>query len=91
MAPSILVQIYFSLLVAAVFGALYLTTIAFAILHLWGPPKHQYFYAVALIAYLAHSSIIAALRTQARHKMWLLIVLAFEIDKAEAQAGWEPL
>ena len=82
---------HFSLLVAAVFGALYLTTIAFAILHLWGPPQHHYFYAVALIAYLAHSSIIAALRTQARHKMWLLIVLAFEIDKAEAQAGWEPL
>ena len=82
---------HFSFLVAAVFGALYLTTIAFATLHLWRPPQHRYFHAVALIAYLAHSSIIAALRTQARLKMWLLIVLSFEIDKAEAQAGWEPL
>ena len=80
---------------AATFGALYLASITLAILHLWPPwqqqqqqQQHTFFHVFAAVAYLAHSFIIAALRTQARPQLLLFMVFPFETDKAETRAGW---
>ena len=60
-------------------GALFLASITLAMLHLCWPQQHDFFRVFAVVAYLAYSSIIAALRTQVRHQMRLLVVLTFEI------------
>ena len=56
----------FSFSVVVVAGALYITTISFVILHLWGGWQEDFFRIFAFVAYLAYSFIIAALRTQVK-------------------------
>ena len=71
--------VLFPFLVAAMVGALFFATITFAMLHMFWPWPHDFFRVFAALAYLAYTSVIAALRTQARHWVCLLIALTFEI------------